>query len=100
MSKKSSTLPPLNPRPLYVAEDGPAPPLKLYKNKSAALRSLHETVSDLHDVGVVDVATMDRFDKSCLKRGRPAKTLADKPWIAAGISRMTWHRRQKRTKAI
>lgn len=26
------------------------------------------------------------------KRGRP---VAPKPWIEAGVSRMTWHRRQK-----
>lgn len=29
------------------------------------------------------------------KRGRPTKGDSEKPWIAEGISRMTWYRRQK-----
>jgi len=34
--------------------------------RSAALRSLHEVAGDLHDVGVIDKATMRRFDLTCL----------------------------------
>lgn len=34
--------------------------------RSDALRSLHEVAADLHDVGVVDKATMRHFDLSCL----------------------------------
>ena len=34
--------------------------------RSDALRSLHEVAADLHDVGVIDKATMRHFDLSCL----------------------------------
>lgn len=34
--------------------------------KSNALAAIHETVSDLFEIGLVDKATMRRFDKSCL----------------------------------
>ena len=34
--------------------------------RSNALRSLHEVAEDLHDVGVIDKATMRHFDLSCL----------------------------------
>ncbi len=34
--------------------------------RSAALRSLHEVAEDLHEVGVIDKATMRRFDLTCL----------------------------------
>ncbi len=37
---------------------------KRYRSK--ALRSLHEVAEDLHDVGVIDKATMRHFDLSCL----------------------------------
>ena len=36
------------------------------KYRSDALRAVHVTVKDLHDIGVVDKATMRRFDVSCL----------------------------------
>jgi putative transcriptional regulator len=34
--------------------------------RSPALRSLHEIAEDLHEVGVIDKATMRHFDLSCL----------------------------------
>jgi putative transcriptional regulator len=34
--------------------------------KTPALASLHEMMSDLHEAGLVDKATMRRFDESCL----------------------------------
>jgi putative transcriptional regulator len=40
--------------------------------RSDALQSLHEIASDLHSVGVIEKATMRRFDVSCLT---PVKTL-------------------------
>jgi hypothetical protein len=39
--------------------------------RSDALRSLHEFAEDLHDVGVIDKATMRHFDLSCLTRVQP-----------------------------
>lgn len=41
--------------------------------RSEALRSLHEAAEDLYDVGVIEKATMRRFDLSCLT---PAEALA------------------------
>lgn len=37
---------------------------KVYK--SDLLASIHETVSDLYEIGLVDTKTMRRFDESCL----------------------------------
>ena len=34
--------------------------------KSDALSAIHETVSDLHDIGVVSKKTLKQFDKKCL----------------------------------
>jgi len=34
--------------------------------KSEALAAIHETVSDMHDAGVIDKQTMRHFDESCL----------------------------------
>lgn len=34
--------------------------------KSDIFAAIHETVSDLHEVGLVDKRTMRRFDESCL----------------------------------
>jgi putative transcriptional regulator len=39
---------------------------KTKRYRSDALRSLHEVAKDLHDVGVIDKATMRHFDMSCL----------------------------------
>jgi putative transcriptional regulator len=36
------------------------------KYRSDVHRSVHVTVKDLHDIGLVDKATMRRFDASCL----------------------------------
>ena len=36
------------------------------RHRSPALRSLHEVAEDLHEVGVIDKATMRHFDLSCL----------------------------------
>ncbi len=36
------------------------------KYRSDALRTAHVTVKGLHDIGLVDKATMRRFDVSCL----------------------------------
>lgn len=41
--------------------------------RSEALRSLHEAMTDLHEVGAIDKATMRDFDISCLT---PAPRLA------------------------
>ena len=37
------------------------------KSASGILAAVHETVSDLHRVGVVTTATMRKFDKFCLE---------------------------------
>jgi putative transcriptional regulator len=37
------------------------------KYRNAALRTAHATVKGLHDIGLVDKATMRRFDASCLR---------------------------------
>ena len=37
---------------------------KTYRSGIAA--AMHETVSDLHEIGLVDEKTMCRFDESCL----------------------------------
>ncbi len=34
--------------------------------KSNALAALHETMQDLHEIGLVDKKTMRKFDSSCL----------------------------------
>lgn len=34
--------------------------------KSDALAALHESIQDLHDIGLVDKKTMRKFDHSCL----------------------------------
>jgi putative transcriptional regulator len=39
---------------------------KAKRYRSDALRSLHEVAEDLHDVRVIDKATMRHFDLSCL----------------------------------
>jgi putative transcriptional regulator len=39
--------------------------------RSDALRSLYEIAEDLHAVGVIDEATMRRFDMSCLTPAEP-----------------------------
>jgi putative transcriptional regulator len=36
------------------------------KYKSDIFAVVHETVSDLHEAGIVDKGTMRRFDESCL----------------------------------
>ena len=36
------------------------------RNGSDILASVHETMSDLHEVGVIDAQTMRKFDKMCL----------------------------------
>jgi putative transcriptional regulator len=36
------------------------------KYKSKALAALHETVSDFHEIGLIDTKTMRHFDESCL----------------------------------
>lgn len=41
--------------------------------KSSALAAIHETVSDLHEIGLVDKQTMREFDESCLT---PVKKLS------------------------
>ncbi|MDG6832310.1 DNA-binding transcriptional regulator [Glaesserella parasuis] len=40
---------------------------------SPANAAIHELMSDLHDIGLVDKTTMQSFDKRCLT---PVKTLA------------------------
>lgn len=34
--------------------------------KSEALAAIHETISDLHEIGLVDKRTLKRFDERCL----------------------------------
>jgi len=36
------------------------------KYKSDAFAAIHETVSDFHEIGLVDKRTMRRFDENCL----------------------------------
>ncbi|BDV32844.1 helix-turn-helix domain-containing protein [Methylocystis iwaonis] len=46
--------------------------------RSGALQSLHEVAEDLHDVGVIDKATMRDFDLSCLTPVEPLEPEAIK----------------------
>jgi putative transcriptional regulator len=46
--------------------------------RSEALRSLHSVAEDLHDVGVIDKATMRDFDLSCLTFVEPLQPEAIK----------------------
>jgi len=39
--------------------------------RSDALAAIHETVSDLHDAGVMDKRTLRKFDALCLTPVRP-----------------------------
>lgn len=39
--------------------------------QSDALAAIHETVTDLHEIGLVDKRTMKRFDETCLTPVRP-----------------------------
>lgn len=41
------------------------------KYKSEALVALHESMSDLHDIGIIPARTMRGFDKSCLVEVKP-----------------------------
>ena len=41
------------------------------KYKSEALAALHESLSDLHDIGIIPTKTMREFDKSCLVEVKP-----------------------------
>ena len=41
------------------------------KYRSPILAAVHETVSDMYDIGLVDKATMRKFDKSCLTLVEP-----------------------------
>jgi putative transcriptional regulator len=41
------------------------------KYKSEALAALHESLSDLHKIGIVPAKTMKEFDKSCLVEVKP-----------------------------
>lgn len=43
--------------------------------------------------------TKNTAETEIRKRGRPAKADADKPWIAAGLSRAAWYRQTAATKA-
>ena len=36
------------------------------RHKSEAMASVHEAIADLHNIGLVDKATMRRFDTLCL----------------------------------
>jgi putative transcriptional regulator len=36
------------------------------KYKSDAMAAIHETVSDLHEIGLANKRTMKRFDEACL----------------------------------
>ena len=44
--------------------------------KSDAMASLHQSIEDLHDIGLVDKKTMRHFDKGCLEE-IPSYTGAD-----------------------
>ena len=41
--------------------------------RSDALAAVHETASDLHDAGAMDIRTLRKFDKMCLTPVRPMK---------------------------
>lgn len=41
------------------------------KYKSEALAALHESLSDLHDIGIIPARTMREFDTSCLVEVKP-----------------------------
>src|SRR5215216_1579108 len=42
---------------------------KKYKSKISA--AVHEAISDLHEIGLVDKRTMREFDERCLTRAQP-----------------------------
>lgn len=39
--------------------------------KSEALAALHESMSGLHEIGIIPAKTMRQFDKSCLTEVKP-----------------------------
>lgn len=41
------------------------------KYKSEALAALHESLSELHDIGIIPAKTMREFDSSCLVDVKP-----------------------------
>lgn len=41
------------------------------KYKSEALAALHESMSGLHDIGIIPAKTMRKFDESCLTVVKP-----------------------------
>jgi len=41
------------------------------KYRSKISEAIHETASDLYDIGLIDKRTMRRFDKSCLTEVNP-----------------------------
>ena len=65
---------------------------KTYKSKISA--SLHEAMSDLHDIGLIDKRTMREFDERCLTRTEPFSArailrLRQREGVSPGCSRGT-----------
>ena len=46
---------------------------KIYKSK--ILAAVHEAMSDLHDIGLLDKKTMREFDESCLTEVEPLSAM-------------------------
>lgn len=52
-------------------------PVKKYRSPEQA--AIHEMMSDLHEIGLVDDQTMRQFDASCLARPGEGPRPPDKP---------------------
>jgi short-subunit dehydrogenase involved in D-alanine esterification of teichoic acids len=108
-------LPPLPPRSLYgpkpkvgagVALKSNAHPIGKRTRARLDPKSIEvvELPAPLVSAGALTIKSAPKVERIAVakeavekaKRGRPK---ADKPWVAAGVSRMTWYRRQKKDAA-
>jgi putative transcriptional regulator len=60
------------------------------KYKSKIMASMHRTMSDLHDIGVVDKTTMREFDQMCLTKteqltGAAIRAIREKEGVSQAV---------------
>jgi putative transcriptional regulator len=54
------------------------------KYKSRISAAVHESMSDLHEIGLIAKRTMREFDQSCLTRAAPAGVECSRGWRGNG----------------